>query len=97
VPDARIAAEAVEDHRAGQGRVDHHELGDLVAVVQRVRGRDHQPDVVTGDHDRTIDVKMLAQQALEVVRHSALVVAARRAPGLPSALRQPTVLAAERS
>ena len=83
VPHARIVAKTVESNCARQRRVDRDEVRHLVAVVQGVRGGDHQPDVVTDNHDRTVDFKVLAQEALDVKRHRALVVAAKRAPRLP--------------
>jgi hypothetical protein len=46
----------------------------------RVGVRDHQADVMADQHDRALEPEMLAQQAMDVLRHRPLVVAARRPP-----------------
>ena len=76
VPDARVGAQRVEDGRARQRRVDHDELGDLVAVGLRVGVGDHQADVVADEHDWVRRSAGGRAGGAEVGRDRALVVAA---------------------
>ena len=85
VPHARVAAQAVEDAGAGERRVGQDEVRELVAVGLRVGVGDHQADVVAGEDDLPLDPEVVAQEALDVRRHRALVVAARRLPRVAGA------------
>jgi hypothetical protein len=85
MPHARVGPQGVEDARARQRRVDHDQLGDLVAVGLRVGVGDHQADVVAGDRHRAVDAQVLAHEDAEVTRDGPLVVAAGGAPRVPRA------------
>ncbi len=85
VPDPRVVAQAIEHGGARDRGVDEDQVRELVAVALGVGVRDHQADVVPGEHDLALDAEVVADERPDVLGHRALVVAARRPPGMPGA------------
>jgi hypothetical protein len=78
LPDPGIGPQTVEHIGARKRCVHHHEERDVATICLRIGIGDHQPNIVPDHHNGARDLKMLTQQAMDIFRHGALVIPARR-------------------
>jgi hypothetical protein len=69
LPDPRIGAQTIKHSGARKRRVHHREVRNLFRVGARVSVGNHQSDVVPDDGDRTDELQVLAEQAMDIVCH----------------------------
>jgi hypothetical protein len=74
MPDTRIGAQPIEYHGSRQRRVHHDEVRNLIAKFRGIGVGHHQPDIVSYQDQRALNLQDVPNQLADVLRHRLLVV-----------------------